>query len=589
MATTSPTPLVQLLFRSYAAGMNSAAEPSSILRDDEVGLIVNGTVRNGYIRTRPGWHEVGLSFTDMTSQYIFEQGVFQGMGFFMNGALRYYAVSVDGWLFFININTGETVRSGSQCFSKYSHHVWFQQCNRWLIVQDGESPPVVIDGFTLSQVVVPQGVPAGTIMADGWHRLAVVTPDRQRIYMSDHENNPTTTPISFTEQNLYYGNAPWFEGPPSMGKIMGVTFVPYQDSSTGIGPMVVFFERGVRAYNIAVPRTQWTTVDITQTLLPQTGSSSFFSYTDRGSDIMFRDHDGRIRSVRNAQQTYLNSGYNMPNDSQIWSILQYEDATLRPFSRACTFDSRCLFTIFPRRRLRPDGRWAVFHDGLAVLENTHFAKDRDNVWAIWTGLPICGMATGVIGGENTLVAFSCGTDGKNRLHRLTRNESQDTVNTATNGPITRAIEMKVSTGFRDFGNIAVPKRFTAGGMRISNIVGDLSIKAEWQEKEIIKPWFTHNETHDDLLQTADCGLFSPTAVTNPSLIVPTPVDEVNRFFKANLHLSVTGCCTLEEMVMNAEVLDMAVTKNTRATPEPAAPPKTSCQPDLFSYDLTDNP
>lgn len=592
----TPTAAASLVFRSYAAGMNNAAEPSLLLRDDELSLIVNGTVRNGFVRTRPGWEHMVLSFADMNAQLQFEQGVYQGIGFFLYNNLRYYVVAVDGWLYFVDVNTFTVVRSASQSFSKFSPHVYFQQRNRWLIAQDGQSPAVVIDGYNLTQTTTATGVPTGTFMADGWHRLVVVSPDRHRIYISDHENNPNSTPISFTEGNQYFASASYFEGPPALGKIMGVRFTPYQDSSTGIGPLVVFFEKGIRAYNIATPRTQWTTTDISQTILPHTGSSSFMCYTDRGSDLMFRDQDGRIRSLRNAQQVYRNSGYDMPNDFPVWNLLRQEDTSLREYTCAATFDNRSLFSVFPRRRFRPDGRWCVIHDGLAVMENTHVATQgtgasispRENVWAIWTGLPICGMTTGPVRGEESLVAFSCGADGRNRLHRLTRSKEYDVVSTSQ-GLVNRPIEMQIATGMRDYGNVSALKKVRTSAIWISDIVGNLNIQSRWtsDDSDAID-WFTHNEKHESCLTVGSCGLFTPTPSAQSCLILGSPPDSVNKFFKSLSHFKFTGCCTVNELQIDTEEMQSSTAIGTRCVPEPSAPAKPSCTFEVFDYDITKN-
>lgn len=576
-------------FLSYAAGMNAAAIPPSALRKDELALIVNGTVRNGFLSTRPGWRWLPLAFSDANSQLQFESGMFQGMGFFMSSIGKFFVVCVDGFLYAIDPTSFVVVKlTQNAVFSKFSRHVWMQQRNRWFIVQDGESPPVVIDGYTMTQEVTATSIPTGTFMADGWHRLAVVSPDRRRIYFSDHEMDPNSTPISFTEATDYFANSRYFEGPPSLGKIMGITFTPYQDTSTGIGPLVVFFEKGVRAYNVATPRSQWTTNDISQTILPRTGSSSFFAYGDRGSEIIFRDHNGDIRSLRNAQQ--LESlGRAQSTDFTIRGLLADEDAFLRRFSCAETFDNRVLVTTHPQRAYLPDNRFNVIHKGIAVLETENLAADKEDVWVFWTGLNVCSMVAGPVRGEDSMLAFCSDEDGVNRIYSLSRADRDDTVNSSA-GPQSKRIEMSFTTGFMDFDSPSSPKKMNSGGVRLSNMSGTVDINALWHRQgHRVDVWFKHSEKHPECVQFDGCSMFEPVKGSNSGLVLPSPPDKSDTFFKASVSMTIKGACTVEEMGFEAEEKSIAKITGIKCTALESAPPTPSCDVNVFGYSATKSP
>lgn len=574
------------LFRSYAAGMNAAVEPAGLIREDELALIVNGTVRNGFLETRPSFEELPLVFSGTIDQLDFINGKYQGIGFYNLGNTKVIVVAVSGYLYFVDTADFRVIRSPSQHFSPHSEMVWMQQRNRWFIIQDGESPPCIVDGATITQEVTPGGVPCGTFMADGWHRLVVVSPDRRRIYFSDHENDPNSTPISFTEGNAYFANARFFEGPPSLGLITGIRFSPYQDSSTGIGPLVVFFEKGVRAYNVATPRSQWAITDISQTILPNTGSTSLMGYTDRGSDIMFRDHDGHIRSLRNAQQTLLNQGYNMPNDFPVWEVLRKEDATFRQFSCAATSDNRSFFAAHPYVVQNQDGSTSVVHRCLAVLENAHVAAQRENVWTIWTGIPVAGMVETQIAGDSSLVVFSCGDDGRNRLFRLTEHNKGDLM--YTNGEPKRfRTEMQFDVGQRDFGNVMFLKAFPAAGVRLTNMGEHVTLKASWSSDAGRIDWFTHEMKRGMCLTVDKCSVFEPLPNVEASLVLPSIPKSHAQFFKAGARFKVQGACRVEELVFEADAVPRAKTHGIKATPAKTNPPlKPACDLNIFSYNIT---
>ena len=578
--------------RSYAGGMNATALPTTAIRGDEVSLLVNGTVRNGFPRTRPGWHYRPLAFVTPGSQGIFENGRYQGSCFYMHPAGPRFAVAVDGRIFLVDptnwtvemlttkpVPTANTV---SQWFSEYSPHVWMIQRNKWLIAQDGISAPVVYDGVEAVQGTGPEKVPTGTMMVDGWHRLAVVSPDRRRIYFSDHELDPNSTPISFTEGTDYFLNARYFEAPPALGRIVGLAFTPYQDTSTGIGPLVVFCERGTRAYNIAVPRSDWVTQDISQTILPRVGASSFFSYTDKGSQLVFRDHDGRIRTIKNAQQTEATDS-NFSTDFEIRSLLESEDASLREYSQSVTFDGRCLMLTHPQREHLPDLRQVVYHRGVAVLENEHLS-DKENVWAFWTGKRICGLEVGQVAGKDVCVAFCRDPDGRTRLYELTRSQRFDTV-PAPEGIVEKRIEMLLSTPTTDFGNPVAIKKFSGGGMRLTAMRGQVDITARWQaDGAPPTDWFSHSEAHPTCAQFSDCLLTFLADGANPRFAFPAIPDKNARGYKARPILTFRGPVQVEELALVAAVIPASGVSGASCSTVQLSPARVVCDVDIFAYD-----
>lgn len=574
---------INVMLRNHAAGMNAASRPPSLARQDEATLIVNGTVRNGFVTTRPGWHCLPLNFIDSPTQLEFQSGVFQGWGFFNSAFGKFFVLSIDGSIYIIDTVKMYAVKLVTGAFSKFSTKVMFQQRGRWMIAQDGESPPLVMDGYKISQGVTATGVPTGFFMADGWHRLVVVSYDRRRIYLSDHELDPTSTPISFTDGAEYFANSRYFENPPSLGRIMGVSFSPYQDTSTGIGPLVVFSEHGVRTYNIGVPRSQWTANDISQTILPKMGSSTFMAYTDRGSDLMFRDHDGRIRSLRNAQQV-LASGLNIPNDYPVWDIIKTEDASLREHSSAATFDARSFFTTHPVRRRSQDGRYNVIHNGLAVLEHTHLAPEREDVWTFWTGLDIVSLCTGVIEGQSTMLAFCADADGVNRVYSLTRDAKEDVVS-VQNKLEPRQIQMLLTTRTLDFDIPDASKALNYSGMRLAGMNGRVDVSANWVVEDRPVTWLNHAELHPECLTIDKCNLFEPQASQN-NLVLSSPPDGRDNFYKCRAAFKITGHARVEEMVFNASLVGTTPSTNVRCNPLPAGPPASSCGFPLFGYKTT---
>lgn len=551
---------ITLEMRSYASGMNASVLPTAGLRSDELSLLINGTVRNGYLRTRPGWHFRPISFSSSEAQYHFETGRYQGSGFFMSNYGNVFIFAVDGHVFILDPKKNMLSKAVKhQPFSKFSPHVFIQQRNKWVIAQDGVSPPLVSDGIEATQEAVQGGVPTGTLMVDGWHRLSVVSPDRRRLYMSDHELDVNSTPISFTE-GQYFGSARYFEAPPSLGRIMGVAYTPYQDSSTGIGPLLIFCERGTRAYNVGIPRTEWVQGDISQTILPNIGACSHFAFAAKGGQLMFRDQSGRIRSIRNAQQ-FEATDADSPNDYAISTILDTEDTTLRQYSQAVNFDNRVLVLTHPQRFYHADGRFSVIHQGIAVLEN-ETVSDKPDVWAFWTGRNICGMVVGNVDGQEVLLALCRDSDGKNRIYELVSDSMVDVV-PGKSSPVDQQILMTWAPPITDFQTPTSPKVFKSAGMRITGLRGDLEIKGKW-EMDGKQPydWFTHKESHPACMVFGqrDCGIGFTADGSNPALMLPA-IGHNNRFYKGRPIFQIKGQAQVEESFITCEPLEPTTTSN----------------------------
>lgn len=582
MPTSQPATFEQ---RSFGSGMNAATLPTQALRADEVSLLVNATVKNGFISTRPGWHWQPLNFVGVDAQRIFENGKYQGSDGFMAGFGSFLTYCVDGHLFSYNPKNGNVtkVTGASPAFSPQSEHVWIKQRNKWIVAQDGVSPPFVSDGFTNTQEVVEEGIPTGTFMADGWHRFFVVSPDRTKIYASDHEMDPLTTPISFTEATLYFANARYFEAPPSLGRITGIAFTPFQDTSTGIGPLLVFMERGTRAYNISVPRSDWVTGDISQTIMPHVGAGSFFAFTDMGSQLVFRDQDGRIRTIRNAQQVEA-SGSFVANDFSIVPILADEDTTLREYSQAVTFDGRVMILTHGERIHMTDQTHVVAHKGIAVME-VESVSDKTDVWTFWTGLNICGMDVLNVDGEEVCVAFARGDDGKNRLYHLVRDSKQDVVYDKDAGLKECDITMTIATVPLDFGSSTTYKQFSGGGIRLTNMRGVVQVNATWEsDGRPPEQWFNHIETH------AKCMTFGKTITSyasgaNPRLVFPKLPATQSTFYQGRAIFEITGPATVESIAMAVEIKQQSTVNTTKCNPKGGnpQPQKAVCGVDIFKY------
>jgi len=354
---------------TFAGGMHLSEGSHAVVGDDQAELLVNATVRHGRADPRPAWRMIPINWDARNVQTIFERGVIQDSAFYDSPAGPRFVYAVDGHL--LSFDPVERLMrrvdpDGERPFHRFAAFVHLQQRNRWLVAQDGLGPPVILEGDAARVNSDPfDGVPTGLMMADGWHRLVIASPCRTRIYLSDHEFDPESTPLSFSDDAAYFRNARYFEIPPSLGRITALTFAPSFNNQDDWGPLLVFCERGTRAYLVQTPREEWLERDIAGTMLPTHGACAHGAIVPRGNDVVFSDQNGRIQSIRSVLSK-LDDSRLQEADQPVWPLYRDEHGGLRRWRRSVRFDDRILTTVWPERVRRGDDKQSVRHRGLVV-------------------------------------------------------------------------------------------------------------------------------------------------------------------------------------------------------------------------------
>jgi hypothetical protein len=542
MATTA-------LWLSFAGGMNAAPGPYRLTAEDEAPLIVNGTVRNGWIQTRPPWQVRPLRWDTLTAQRAFERGVFQGGCFYDGPDGPRLVVAFSGEVLILD-PAGYTVKAAlpKAPFSKGAPEAFFQQRGKHLVCQDGINPPVILTGDAAVQGTDPaRGFPTGEMMADGWGRTAVVMPGRRRIQFSDHENDPTRDSVlSFTEDTEYFKNARWFEIPGSLGLITGIIFAPALGRNGDQGPLLVFCEKGVRAYNVSLPRETWTTVDITSTPLPETGGGAPNSLVARGDDVIFTAHDGRIMSLKAALRRDEDARLSL-FDNAVWPLYAGGDGTHLFRRWAARHDGRTLVTVEPERvpGNSAEEPTRVRHRGIVALQESPSIVREAPVWdGLWTGIyPVC-LMTGTIKGVPHCWAISLDDDGVHRLYEL-GTEGPDV------GEVPRRIETLVKLRASDFDMPYRPKPYASSALRLDEVKGRVTVEGWWQQDgHGPVPWFVANETNHDAWRAVEGSevIQVPAPLRLPRMNPPAP--PVDRpFHEVTPWIRITGQASFAGMAM----------------------------------------
>jgi len=566
-----------MFYSSYAGGMYAASDNPRLIPADCCTAIFNGTVRSGFIDPRPSIQGARIAWLDIPAQHSFENGIYQGSRFYNSerGPVMLYAF--DGHIIALDLRNMEArcLTTAKRPFSKRSQFVYFEQRGPYALAQDGISPPVVIRGNAAKQGTKSTGVPCGRMMVDGWGMLAVVSPCRRRIKFSNHEVDPNSKSIlDFTQATAYFKNARYIEVPASLGKIVAIDYAPSFYGKADLGPLIVFCERGTRAYDVSVPRESWATQDIATTPLPSFGSCAHKSVVRRGNDLVFSDQEGRIQTMKAAMRRDEDSRMNII-DAAVWPIYKNEHASLRAWRQCVRFDDRILTTILPRRVKRADGSWSVTHSALAAYQEDPSPTNQDDVWdGIWTGLGFTALDTCTYDGQEQCLIVSTDVDGVNRLYELTAAVTGYDV-----GSELQLIPMTAALHPSDMEAPLLTKSYSGCAIRLGKVQGKVALSGQWTaDRASSHPWF-EDRKNVPFATCSKAALNQPMPRINP----PAPPKAGSKFFECQPVLTIKGMARLEEVGIETSEPAPVPNKMNTSCKLKLIPADTNCQPTPFDY------
>jgi hypothetical protein len=542
---------MSIIFQHSALGMNSATAPK-LLSEGTLAMLVNGSVTTGFCRPRPPFIEHEVAVLDTASSNVFGKGKVQGVGFYRDEQGDALTVAVDGRLFRLDLERDTLERIGTRAyFAKSAERVEFCQRDVYHIAQDGISPPVVIRHKTATQGTHPtRGIPVGSLMAEGWGRLAVARGDK--VFFSNHISDPNTEDVpagvepalAFTEDTAYFLNTRFFRVPKSSGKIVGMTFTPSLNGDGDLGPLAVFCERSTWLYNTRVPREQWGSQDIASNPLPRIGACASGGIVVRGNDVLFSDQTGRIQQMRIAVRR--NDDARLKSyDSAVFPLFENDHKTsLHKRLSVHLPEWHTLTAIHPEPFALNDGRMTTRHRSLLALNESPAVEGAQAIWdGVWNGVFPVAMIVAPWRGAETIFIISLDSDGTNRIYRLGKT-GQDTVNATPKGQ-----PMMITTRAVSDEQPFKLKQAISSSIHIGEAAGNVSVQAAWvTDGGQALPWFGKRffiPTHFDGGFGAEQGM--------PRTLTPVPPGQP--FSYAQCQLTVVGQATVEEIAIDTQPLD----------------------------------
>lgn len=293
---------------------------------------------------------------------------------------------------------------------------WFEQAEEFMIVQDGQSPPIIFDGNTARRAGGDE-VLVGKMMK--YHR--------RRLWVARNKNLVTAGDIAaigndanllkFTEYLVIQGGGSIRVD----GEITAMVTMPALDASLGQGPLQVITENGFTSINLPTNRDVWGTSQFETVSLENAGATGQYSVVVVNGDPWYRATDG-LRSFIVARR-YFGMPSNTSMSVEMRKVMDDDTQDLLQYCSAVLFDKRLLFTVRPRR-LHFNAYW----NGIVSLDfnpQSSMAVKRPPIFdGQWTGIHPYQLLTGKFQGRDRCFAYTNEPDGIG-LWEISKNEPFD--------------------------------------------------------------------------------------------------------------------------------------------------------------------
>jgi hypothetical protein len=449
-----------------------AGRNASLIGEDKYALGINLTVRGGTPRTRASWMRQGITFRTDEEQTWFQTQLYQGAGFYLpRNGLGELVVSVGGRIWTISLCTfsaSEITPGGPYGRSnRCTPLAYFVQAEQFMVIQNGLDLPVIYDGGVSRRANGIDEIPTGTVMAYGQGRIWMVKGDT--LIAGDLVGSIGPNSVITFRERLVPASGGDLSPSYTIGPVVGLSFIPQQDTTTGQGSLLVYGTVGITSVYADRERSLWAE-GIARVTLINTGGTGHRSITPINGDDWFRANDG-WRSYRQARAEIQNWA-RVPFSTEVQPFIDRETRWLLPYTSSIRFDNRLLATTSPRIC---NGR--VSFQGLLALDFqilSQLGSATNPAWdGIWTGANILEL----VQAQSQAFAFVVNAHGQTDLIELLPDSHTKPFDQTEDGD--RQIQARMDTRAYSYvqakSNFFSIKKLTAGTYSLQNIVGPWSM------------------------------------------------------------------------------------------------------------------
>lgn len=526
----------------WSGGFDSGRSPSFIDKN-QVALAINTSLPDSFggISNRPGFRNLEIQFSSHKTRDIFENGNFQGEGYYFDGFQYHLLCSVDGWIFdFKLINNlslvGQILNPNNQN-NPNNLCCWISQVPFGAIVSDGESPNFYIFKGSIRRVTGKKEMPPSLMGVYVQNRFCYVMPDRQNIWVSDINN-----PVGIEE--IFDDNIFGFMTPEPQYLITAIgKQKTILDNATG-GNLAWSTNKTQYSVNIIGARTVWGTIQgvgMVNNTITDVGAVSSYSYEPFNGNIYFRNANFGLSSIKLAEYQFINQDTFFTGSPEANLFFHQDNEILLSKCYTRGHGSRIYTTIAPQLR---DG--FIYHNGIIVYApNEYYAsniKANRRFESVYTGLRPWAITTLEDSSSGQMMfVWSYDYDGKNRIYLL-----DDTLDHDINKNQERVeIKSKILTRAYTFGNDFESKKGEYAFYSLKDIPRDLKVKIYTRTSEhgkLLIQWEIVHKALDGLFVTDKskntCFIRKPVHPVNKDEVIvsrdPTACDGDNYFIRQDL-------------------------------------------------------
>lgn len=459
-------------------GVNTAFRPDQI-GEKQAAWAENTTIRDGKAQTRT---------YKLVQRATLPKGLLQGQGYYsVQGGSFVLSIWGQLWRVLVTGNNVSVVPIPLEWRnSEALRQAWMCETAGSLVIQDGQSAPVIFDGsIARRSAIFSNEVPTGTAMAYGNGRLAVVV-DGNQIQVGNITSNLFQSELKFTETTYLAGGGSFFFPLP----VRGLAFLPVNNTNTGLGSLIVFGEKFLNSLRLDVTsRELWNQIPgFEQVVLPNIGAICQNVIVEVNQDLYWRDTMGNIWSLRSAQYDALSPG-NAPVSREVSRIVDFETHSLLQYSSGIFFDNRLLMLGSPFFNTygNPSFLNIISLDAAALA--TMRGKAPPAYDGAANGVAFSALMAGEIAGQSRAFAISTDGDGENRLWEIVPNATDDAY-FLTTGPLNDSTQSSTLTAKRvtsfvetrryDFGMPGLKKQVVRVDLWPTEIQGEVDITVYWR-------------------------------------------------------------------------------------------------------------
>ena len=364
--------------------------------------------------------------------------------------------------------------------------VFMFQAENYAIILGGQQKTIIYDGATARQAGINE-LPPAVFGLYAWGRIWLTLNDRRTFIAGDIVYGPSGTPqngfrdaILKVTENTFLNEGGVFGVPNNAGPITSMFALATQDTSLGIGNILIGTTNSVISCNAPPDRTTWKnlTYPIQTISLLDEGPQGPWAVTSVNGDAWYRGASA-IRSFIVARRD-INVWGNTPVSREVSPVLDNDSKQLLFHASNVYFDNRLYTTVSPY--INQNG---IAHQGLVVINYDTVSDLRQKQPAAWegtfSGLQFLQVLKGRVDEVERGFAFAL-NNGLVELWEIMTMGTYDQYNTPGNIKST-GIQSFLETRRDNFNDSQQLKNLYTAEIFIDEIIDDVTIVIKYRPDE----------------------------------------------------------------------------------------------------------